>query len=364
MLAGHTPTKSTPFFQGSTLAPIESNILLRDRDSHFTRIMELAGVLDVASGAWLCPIEDRQIIGGPVAHVGLVPWPEIARSIDRINADRSLAMNIDHVEYFRDDEDHIICPVGDGRVGRGILFLRQRIWHPSISGKLEEAVRKIRDLLHTVWIMHRETNMSSLRTGQAGSGLATREGGRLADQCPFGIMVLDVDQYIHMANGAAQRLLKAAGKIGAVENRLTIGDSHDAIRFQVTLRAILLDNVPAPSRRTLAVAGPDDSPLLLSVSRLSDGGERPRACVIITRPGKHADPDVLPLAELFGLTPVETRLVCELVRGLNLQEASRALRLKVQTVRTYLKQIFQKTGTHRQVELVQLMQNGALPILD
>ena len=65
----------------------------------------------------------------------------------------------------------------------------------------------------------------------------------------------------------------------------------------------------------------------------------------------------LAVADLVGPVP-------EAGFGQALQDAALALQLKVQTVRTYLKQIFQKTGTHRQAELMQLMLSGALPVLD
>jgi DNA-binding CsgD family transcriptional regulator len=60
---------------------------------------------------------------------------------------------------------------------------------------------------------------------------------------------------------------------------------------------------------------------------------------------------------------VETRVVAQLTEGCTVQEAASHLKLKVETVRTYLKQVFQKTGTHRQVDLIQLMKCGALPLL-
>jgi len=114
-------------------------------------------------------------------------------------------------------------------------------------------------------------------------------------------------------------------------------------------------------QQTIALVDGEARPLLLQIARVP--GVRARACVIVTDPAAGRDINIQPLAQVFALTPVETRLVSQLVQGRNVQEAARALHLKVETVRTYLKQVFQKTSTHRQVELVQLMQNGALPAL-
>jgi DNA-binding CsgD family transcriptional regulator len=54
----------------------------------------------------------------------------------------------------------------------------------------------------------------------------------------------------------------------------------------------------------------------------------------------------------FGLSPAEARLVALLFAGASLRSSATALGIKYETVRSYLKSAFQKTGTHRQAELV------------
>lgn len=364
MLTRHASRASRLILHRSPVEIFDRDPAFYDRDPHLVRLLEQAGTMDVALGAWLCPYSEQSGIGLPLAHIGRVPWPEIRKSIDCANAVPGLAENIEAPFWLPGEDNYILCGVGDEGVGRGILFLRQRAWHPSIRAKLDEAIEKIRQLIHTVWIMREEAVQDAVLQSHNADAPRDDTAAHLADQFPFGMMILDVDQYIHMANAAARKLLGKSDVIGAVDNRLTIGESHDAIRLQVTLRAVFLGTREAQVRRTIAITGPGNKPLLLTISKLSDGPEGPRACVIVTQPGAQAEPDIHPLAELFSLTPVETRLICQLLKGLNLQEAARALQLKVQTVRTYLKLIFQKTGTHRQVELVQLMQNGSLPVLD
>jgi DNA-binding CsgD family transcriptional regulator len=58
------------------------------------------------------------------------------------------------------------------------------------------------------------------------------------------------------------------------------------------------------------------------------------------------------LEERFHLTYTEARLVVHLVQGASLKSSAEALGVKYETVRSYLKSAFQKTGTHRQAELV------------
>ena len=59
-------------------------------------------------------------------------------------------------------------------------------------------------------------------------------------------------------------------------------------------------------------------------------------------------------AELFDLTPAETRLLRRLVGGDSLADAARHLNVQMPTVRTHLQAIFRKTDTSRQSELLSL----------
>ena len=54
----------------------------------------------------------------------------------------------------------------------------------------------------------------------------------------------------------------------------------------------------------------------------------------------------------FGLTPAEARVALHLVAGGTLRSAEAKLSITYETARTHLKNIFNKTGTCRQAELV------------
>jgi len=57
----------------------------------------------------------------------------------------------------------------------------------------------------------------------------------------------------------------------------------------------------------------------------------------------------------FGLTPAEARLALHLVAGEALRAAAVKLSITYETARTHLKNIFNKTGTCRQAELVKVI---------
>ena len=58
------------------------------------------------------------------------------------------------------------------------------------------------------------------------------------------------------------------------------------------------------------------------------------------------------LEDRFHLTHSEARLVLHLIEGASLKSSAKTLGVTYETVRSYLKSAFLKTGTHRQAELV------------
>src|SRR5262245_32610062 len=63
-------------------------------------------------------------------------------------------------------------------------------------------------------------------------------------------------------------------------------------------------------------------------------------------------PEVDFLRDRFCLTRSEACVVVHLFQGISLKSSGETLSIKYETVRSYLKSAFLKTGTHRQAELV------------
>jgi DNA-binding CsgD family transcriptional regulator len=63
------------------------------------------------------------------------------------------------------------------------------------------------------------------------------------------------------------------------------------------------------------------------------------------------------LARRFALTPREAEVALVLSRGINLREVAQELGIGIATVRSHLQHLFEKTGTHRQVELILLLRS-------
>jgi DNA-binding CsgD family transcriptional regulator len=104
-------------------------------------------------------------------------------------------------------------------------------------------------------------------------------------------------------------------------------------------------------------------PLRASVSRVplgerEDGSESALVVVFVSDPEAEVELPADALSRFHALTGAESALVRELVNGRSLQEAAVRLRITEGTARQRLVQIFEKTGTGRQSELVRLVLTG------
>ena len=80
-----------------------------------------------------------------------------------------------------------------------------------------------------------------------------------------------------------------------------------------------------------------------------------RALVLILDPEHHPQPDGELLRRLYGLTTAEAAVAIRLMQGDGIKPIAESMCLSAGTVRTHVQHIFDKTGTHRQAELVRVL---------
>lgn len=103
----------------------------------------------------------------------------------------------------------------------------------------------------------------------------------------------------------------------------------------------------SPGRHALAV-------LVCSVGANSAMRER-LAAVVASDPNSLPEPDPERLRALYRLTPAEADVAVQLAQGRRLHEVADSLGVSINTVRTHLRQLFLKTDTKRQTDLVRLL---------
>ncbi len=119
---------------------------------------------------------------------------------------------------------------------------------------------------------------------------------------------------------------------------------------------------------SIPIAARDDRPAqivhLLPIRRdARDLFSQAVALLVVTPVTAPAVPTRSLLVALFDLTPSEARVARGLAGGETIADLARRLGVASETVRSQLKQIFAKTGTHRQAELARLLA-GAAPFAE
>lgn len=181
----------------------------------------------------------------------------------------------------------------------------------------------------------------------------------------IGIIAIDRNARIVFANDAATAHLTSGEHLRRNGDNLSAVELRDALSLQVALSHTLArQSGPSPAGATrrapiLALRSPrSEHSILLSfipASAVSGEADEAAAVVCIVDPRLDTVRQLQPVCKLYGLSPVETGLVCHIANGESLLEAATALRIKEKTARGYLQQIFSKTGCKRQADLVRLM---------
>ncbi len=186
--------------------------------------------------------------------------------------------------------------------------------------------------------------------------------GRLS----LGVIVVDETSRLIFANMAAEQMLRTtdglsvrSGKLVALTPAAT-GDVQASVRRAAALSGASSTNLQLPH-----LDGSRFSVLVSPLRNLSGVGVRglgePAAMLFVH--AQAADSmifDAKTLSALYGLTPAESRLLAALLSGAELQSYAAMAGLSVNTVKTYLKQIFSKTGKTRQTDLLRYVLSDPL----
>jgi DNA-binding CsgD family transcriptional regulator len=174
-----------------------------------------------------------------------------------------------------------------------------------------------------------------------------------------GLIFLGADQRILTMNATAEEILRQAAFLRVAQRRLIATPSSDADALQ---RSLSQACGKARHGSSLALGHPEDGGVLRimvipldEASGLARWAADARACVILKRGAGAAEVPNALLRQAFGLTEREAMLAAHLAEGGDLRSFATRHSLSINTVRPYLRSVFDKTGTHRQAELVRLL---------
>ena len=177
--------------------------------------------------------------------------------------------------------------------------------------------------------------------------------------------LLGNDAQIIFANQAAETVLSQGDGLRRNGERLACTQFADTLRLQAATSHFLAEaDEHSHFNPVLAVPRAKRRPLTIALTAARGAGlaiaDRIHAIAYVFDPEQDMTRVVEPVCRLYGLSQSETRLTCALVAGEPLGSAAKITGVQEQTARSYLKQIFAKTETNRQAELVQLMLKSAV----
>lgn len=179
------------------------------------------------------------------------------------------------------------------------------------------------------------------------------------DRLDRGVLLLDATGVVLVANRAAQSMLAERGPFVVRRGRLEFVDRCANGRWCL----FLANESDADGSRSLVlqVAAPRPRGACRVLVSALDAGDGAACgyCVFVYEPEAGHRP--LPgkvLAQLYGLTPAESRLVNALFVGMSLRAAATQAGITLNTARSTLKKVFAKCAVGSQAGLLQLLALG------
>jgi DNA-binding CsgD family transcriptional regulator/PAS domain-containing protein len=182
------------------------------------------------------------------------------------------------------------------------------------------------------------------------------------------ILIVDGQCRPVFLNNAAERLLAESDHLVLAHGMLRATSSHETgkLRHLVAAAAGCTTTGLAKSNSETTITCPSGAPpMSLRIKSIPhsaiDKEGRYKHVVAVFAGTTEMMGTIRQLYDLYHLTPAEARLAALIVGGYSLHAAACRLHISNNTARTHMKRIYDKTETHRQVDLIRLVANGSMP---
>ncbi|WP_232375079.1 helix-turn-helix transcriptional regulator [Mycolicibacterium mengxianglii] len=242
-------------------------------------------------------------------------------------------------------DDGLFVRLGDGCQPRCLA-----IWSPrlTVSFDTPERMAAMRGLVpHLLRANRIRDDLAALKdhTDDLASAIGTVR---------HGIFVVDRNHRLVTMNSGAERILRAEDGLCLRSSRVVA--AHPSVDRE--LRSAI---AAAVTGSPCGVQGAQ------SFTCLRPSGKRPyvvhvlpsyrraTALLLVVDPAEEPEPAIALLRRLYRLTETEAEVALHVMHGSDVKQIAELLSVSLATVRTHVQHIFDKTGTHRQAELVHLL---------
>jgi DNA-binding CsgD family transcriptional regulator len=178
------------------------------------------------------------------------------------------------------------------------------------------------------------------------------------EQLAAGLVVTDHTSRIVYLNEPAERIVQREDGLIIRCGRLTAQRAFESAKLSSFIGAAAPRSDPAAARRRLLIGRRERHlPYVVTVASLGTelfpGGRQLTMVLIVDR--EMQAPSMSDFADLFGMSPAESRLAASLLAGQTLREIATQLGVQITTLRTQLGFIMRKVGVRRQADLVRVL---------
>jgi len=189
-------------------------------------------------------------------------------------------------------------------------------------------------------------------------GWQSRVALRALDSLSSGVIVTESDGRIVKLNSAAESIVRRGDALIIRNGRLCSLRTFETEKLAKLIAAASPRAPVAPAAGRIPIGRCGEGPAyVLTVAPLGFDvicGASPLAMILIADLRGRSLSETA-LAELFGLSPAESRLAGALMTGKRLNDIAACSGVKITTLRTQLRSILRKVGVDRQTQLVQVL---------
>lgn len=196
--------------------------------------------------------------------------------------------------------------------------------------------------------------------GERGVGNVLRE---ITDRLAQAVFVVDSRGRFLFRNSGSEEFLERHQCLQAVDSRIkAVRDEDDKVLRDSLLEVCARSSSAIKRPEKVITIGGETTPYPLMVSIRAAGrvfckerSEHHDALILFAKiPGARPSVQTCTFSKFYQLTPAQARLTDLILSGHSLAEAAMQLNVSENTVRSHLKQIYSKTNTHGQMQLVHL----------
>lgn len=231
---------------------------------------------------------------------------------------------------------------------------------PSTDGRSAECDGRFARLLPVAW------PFLTMWAGRHDLGRRMESLEAALDRLEVPTLLIDASAGVRFANQAGQSLLRSDRGVSAGRGMLAGPSLAQTLRLRAAIEHLCSDDtLDTAITPVLAIPRKALRPLMITLDLLNvpaDGVDDKRVVARLFDPEDDLAALITPACDFYRLTRTEARLTRALTEGLSVADAAGTMKIQEQTARSYLKQIFLKTETKRQAELVAVMLRSAVRV--